>query len=381
MQLPLNAEFIFLPAAIVLIALLIAALAIHRLIRTRSTSTLFRRLRIVLLPLVALGALAIAVSTTWNAVLAAHFRLASVAPGAIYTVNGLPMHIFCTGKGSPTLLLDSGLGDDSLVWDRVQPDLSHSTRVCSYDRAGFGWSHAGPDPQDANTIARQLHGLLQQAGITGPLILMGHSAAGLFIRDYASRYPQDIAGLIFVDASTPLQERRWSPQLQALESQGFRSHELLLKTIQVLGIARLRGFCSAFDPGVEPWISELHFEHECNEPLAAIEQERTAFVRSGNQTIHTGPYGDLPILIISRDPQHKLHEPSAVSAEHAEVWNQMQEELKPLSTRSRRIIAQGSGHQIMIERPDLLEREVPRFIQQIRTQNFSAADLGTTKTE
>jgi len=381
MQLPVSAEFVLLPATIVLIALLIAAFAIRRLIRPRSTSIVLRRLRLVLLPLVALIALAVAVSTTWNAILALHFRSPSVAPGAIYTVNGLPMHIFCTGKGSPTILLDAGLGDDSLVWDKIQPALSRSTRVCSYDRAGFGWSAPGPDPQDANSVTRQLHGLLQQAGVHGPIVLMGHSAAGLYIRDYASRFPQDIAGLVFVDASTPLQDTRWSPQLRSEENKDYRSHELLIKTVQVLGIARLRGFCSAIEPGVEPYLSELHFEHECNEPIAAIQQERTAFRRSGNQTVRTGPFGDLPILVISRDPAHSLHDPVGLAAEHASVWNQMQEELKLLSTRSRRIIAEGSGHQVMNDRPDVLEREVPRFIEQIRTQSFPPTELGTTTTE
>ena len=74
----------------------------------------------------------------------------------------------------------------------MQPELSKLTRVCSYDRAGYGWSAPRPGPRDADTVAQQLHALLQQAGITGPLVLMGHSMGGIYIRDYASQYPQGI---------------------------------------------------------------------------------------------------------------------------------------------------------------------------------------------
>ena len=113
----------------------------------------------------------------------------------------------CTGSGSPTLILDAGLGDDSLIWGGVQPVLARTTRVCAYDRAGWGLSQAVPGPQDANHIADELHGLLTVAGITGPVVLMGHSIAGMYIRAYASRYPAEVAGLIFVDASTPSRMR------------------------------------------------------------------------------------------------------------------------------------------------------------------------------
>ena len=112
----------------------------------------------------------------------------------------------CMGSGSPTLILDAGLGNDSLIWGGVQPVLAKNTRVCAYDRAGWGLSQTVPGPQDANDIADELHGLLDAAGIDGSVVLMGHSIAGMYIRAYASRYPAQVAGLIFVDASTPLQD-------------------------------------------------------------------------------------------------------------------------------------------------------------------------------
>lgn len=127
--------------------------------------------------------------------------------GRILVVDGHRMHIDCTGTGSPALVLDAGLGDDSVIWGQLQPVLSKTTRVCSYDRAGFGWSKAAPGPRDADHIANDLHQLLLQAGITGPVVLMGHSIAGIYIRDYAAHYRAGVAGLVFVDSSTPFRSR------------------------------------------------------------------------------------------------------------------------------------------------------------------------------
>jgi pimeloyl-ACP methyl ester carboxylesterase len=91
-----------------------------------------------------------------------------------------------------------------------------TTQVCSYDRAGFGLSDPIPAPRDADHIAEELHDLLIQANVKGPIVLMGHSIAGMYIRDYATRYPAELAGLIFVDSATPLQEQ--NPALKAMDS-------------------------------------------------------------------------------------------------------------------------------------------------------------------
>jgi pimeloyl-ACP methyl ester carboxylesterase len=98
---------------------------------------------------------------------------------------------------------ESGLGDDARVWGKVQPELAKLTRVCSYDRSGLGWSDPRPGLRDSVTVANQLHGLLIAAGISGPVVLMGHSMAGCHMREYGSKYPGDIAGVVFVDAVTP----------------------------------------------------------------------------------------------------------------------------------------------------------------------------------
>src|SRR5215203_6267137 len=96
-------------------------------------------------------------------------------------------------------------GDFSAPWVRVQQDVSSATRVCSYDRAGMGWSEMGPEPRDAKQITSELHALLKGAGIEGPYVVVGHSFGGLYMRTYAARYPDEVAGVVLVDSSSPKQ--------------------------------------------------------------------------------------------------------------------------------------------------------------------------------
>ena len=213
----MNANPLTLPIAIVLVAILIVALSIRRL-RTlqRTPHRKWRRVtERVLLSLVILLCVIAAGSTIFNAAALRYYRAIYPAPGKMYVVDGHDMHIYCAGEGSPTIVLDAGMGNDSLAWAKVQPELSKTTRVCSYRRAGMGWRTPGPDPRDADNIASELHALLRQAGVSGPIVLMGHSMGGINIRAYATHYPQDLVGLIFVEGATPLEEDHESARTES----------------------------------------------------------------------------------------------------------------------------------------------------------------------
>jgi pimeloyl-ACP methyl ester carboxylesterase len=122
-------------------------------------------------------------------------------PGRFIDLGGFRLHIFCTGQPSskPTVILLHGLGDSSLDWGLVQPEVARFARVCSYDRAGAGWSDPGPSPRGTLTAAKELHSLLIDAKETGPYLLVAHSWGGLIARVYASQYPTDVAGMVLVD--------------------------------------------------------------------------------------------------------------------------------------------------------------------------------------
>lgn len=320
-----------------------------------------------------------AAGALWNVLAIRQYRKAYPPPGKLYTVNGEPMHLYCSGVGSPTLVLESGGGDDFLVWGKVQPALSRTTRVCSYDRSGFGWSAPQPGLRDAAHIANQLYELLRQADINGPLVLMGHSAGGIYIRAYATRYPHDVAGLVFVDASSPTQNLELPAAVLALDEHGAVQVALLKAMIRT-GVARAMGMCDQVMPGFEAQAGLLKADACIPAQINDYQREEAGWSASLKEAAQTGPYGALPILVISRDPQQPRPAQLPVPVTAAEwqqgnmIWDRLQQELAQLSTRGHRIIAKGSGHYIQFERPDVLNKAVPVFIQQIRDGSIPASD-------
>src|SRR5215203_7176855 len=158
-------------------------------------------------------------------------------PGEMVNVKGHLMHINCVGEGSPPVILEAANLGMSAHWVRVQQQLTKSTRVCAYDRAGMGWSETGPEPRDAKRISSELHTLLGGADSEGPYVLVGHSYGGLYARMYAARYPNQVAGLVLVDSSHPEQFTR-SPEGRAMYEQ-IRRLGAVLPFLTRLGVIRL----------------------------------------------------------------------------------------------------------------------------------------------
>lgn len=329
------------------------------------------------LALLALLACGMVAGAAYNALSVRHDRAGAGVPGRLYRFSGYTMHLYCTGHGSPTVVLDSGLGDDSLIWAKVQPELSKTTTVCSYDRAGFGWSDSRPGRQDARAIAGQLHELLAAASITRPIILMGHSISGLYLRSYAAQFPDDLVGMVFVDGVTPLQDDRVPPALVKIQEEQRRDMPWI-KVRMMLGWYRLKGECASIMPGFERYAAWIKADSCIPSQIDAVENELDAERVSGEMTLHAELPRSLPILILSRDPEIlPSNWPADVAKGNAVIWNVMQEEAKKLTDYSRRIIAKGSDHYIQIDRPDLVNREVAAFITQVRNRDLSRLDGST----
>lgn len=308
----------------------------------------------------------LAAGAAYNWLSLKHYREISGVPGKLYDVGGYSMHLYCTGQGSPIIILDSGLGEDFTVWAKVQPELSKVTRVCSYDRAGFGWSQWRPGMRDANTISAELHQLVSVAGVQRPFILMGHSIAGLYLRSYAAHYLNDLAGLVLVDGATPLQDDRVPRELVKIQDRQ-REEMPWQKLLMSVGWYRLRGKCAKVPAGFVNYGLWIKADSCVPSQVSAIEQELDAERTSGEETLHAGPFGSLPILIFSRDPKVLAPNwPVEVSKENSVVWNQMQEEAKNLSSQSYRIISKGSDHNVQIDRADLVIKEVAAFALRLR---------------
>lgn len=125
--------------------------------------------------------------------------------GRLVDVGGHKLHIDCTGTGSPTVVLEPGLGEPSTAMAWIAPEVAAKTRVCVYDRAGRGWSESASGPQDGVEVATDLHTLLKRAGERGPFVLAGHSAGGIYVLNFAHRYPDQVAGVVLLDSMSPEQ--------------------------------------------------------------------------------------------------------------------------------------------------------------------------------
>ncbi|MGA2848281.1 MAG: alpha/beta fold hydrolase [Terracidiphilus sp.] len=295
-------------------------------------------------------------------------------PGVLVEVNGHRMHLDCRGQGSPTVVMDAGLGDSASTWSLVQPEVAKFTRVCSYDRPGFGWSGAASVPRDTKHVAAQLHDLLQQAHIEGPYLLVGHSFGGYNQLMFQSLYPDQVVGIVLVDSSHPNQENR----LPGPTMEDYAADLRWKARLAPFGVQRLMGWCRddyVFPNAPEAWqqVAPVSIALDCRTPVFPTTlDEMYAFRESGKQVAAVTTLHALPLIVLSHDPQVGIGFPPEVAAEGEKQWNAMQEELRGLSTNSKRVIARGSMHYVESYRAELV-------IQAIR-EVFNAARTGQTIT-
>ena len=304
-------------------------------------------------------------------------------PGVLVNIGGHRLHLNCSGAGSPTIVLDAALGGSSLSWSLVQPAVSRQTRTCSYDRAGFGWSDAGPMPRTAARIAHELRVLLERAGIPPPFVLVGHSFGGLVMRIFASRYRTDVAGLVLVDPAHPEDWVNPAPKEQIKIDRGVRlcrhgataARLGLARAVSVLvglgafGIARglvkvvSRGGLSREDEGILAPVWKLppgarrplrHFWTEVKF-FEALGSQIESICQSAADTLEAGDggYGDLPLITIS-------------STDPGDYRFRQQEALAALSTRGRHIIAANSGHWIPLDQPEAVIQVITDLVTDLR---------------
>jgi len=274
-------------------------------------------------------------------------------PGVLVEVNGYKMHFYCVGDGSPIVILESGLGDSWLSWYKVQPAVAKFTRVCSYDRAGLGWSDVQPGPPDSRNIALHLHGLLNNAGVKPPYVLVGHSIGGIHLRVYQNMYPSDVVGMVFVDSSHPDAKKRVPSQLMkwiALQALEYK----LVKLAMPFGIPRMVGLCG-YGPAE---IRDIARTVECQTRwIETQDAEYSNIDSSADEGRATGSLGSMPLVVLSHDPD-KSGLPGFIGADVAKLnetaLGQMQEELTHLSMRGSRVVAKGATHYIQLDRPDLV---------------------------
>jgi pimeloyl-ACP methyl ester carboxylesterase len=259
-------------------------------------------------------------------------------PGEMVNVNGHLMHINCVGEGSPTVILEAANLGMSAHWVRVQQQLTKTTRVCAYDRAGMGWSEMGPEPRDARQISSELHALLKGADTEGPYVLVGHSYGGLYARMYAARYPNQVAGVVLVDSSHPEQFTR-SEEGRAMYEQARRMGAFV-PWLARLGVIRLTNFYPAHPDLPPQQRAQIAALNSSTQQMVTTVQEFRATPETNAQVRGTGSPGDLPLAVIS-------------AGEQSPDWLKMQDELAALSSNStHRVVEEATHESLLYDRGD-----------------------------
>jgi pimeloyl-ACP methyl ester carboxylesterase len=279
-------------------------------------------------------------------------------PGRLIDMGGgINLHIYCTGEGSPTVVLDAGLNGGTMSWARVQEEVSNHTRVCSYDRAGMSWSEQGPKPRTYMKIAGELHALLQAAGEEGPYVLVGHSVGAHTVRFFVREYPADVAGIVLVDpAHENILSTELIPVIQQLQrSYTFYAHlgfwQYVLNPGFIMGV-------EGPDVPLEI-INNLEVVYS-PKSLHTAADELTAMyetVLALNGTNIKGAWSDKPAIVLSADNEI-AHLTGAL--EH-------HKELASLSTRGEQILVPG-GHNIHYEHPEVVAEAILNIVNSVRRE-------------
>src|SRR5215217_6196876 len=214
-------------------------------------------------------------------------------PGDLVDVGDHSLHINCVGEGSPTVILEAANLGMSAHWVRVQQQLAATTHVCSYDRAGLGWSERGPEPRDARQISSELHTLLKGAGTEDSYVLVGHSYGGLYAQMYAAQYRDEAAGVVLVDSSHPEQFTR-SPEGRAMYEQINRLGAVI-PWLTRLGVIRLTNYYPAHPDLPPQQRAQIEAFNSSTRQVATTAAEFRATPETTAQVRSTGTPGDKPL--------------------------------------------------------------------------------------
>ena len=308
------------------------------------------------------------------------------APGELISIGGRRLHLHCSGHGTPPVILVAGGGAFSIDWTLVQPRVAGTTRVCSYDRAGLGWSDPGPAEETVEETTEDLHLLLRAARETGPYILVGASIGGIYIRAYQHAFPNEVAGLIFANSShhVGMYVKGKADLIWKLSEAELRSAYPLPPDAKGEAPTREGEPFDRLPPDVQAirlWLDRRLWEKW--DPTKAgpesILSWRKEFLRELQESCSgsTHPLGNLPVLVLSSDSSaselaqlHRLDRPFCDQSDAGDG-------LERLSSNSLYVIAEGSGHEIHLYKPDFVIQAVDRVVAATRHRvPLTRADSG-----
>lgn len=288
-----------------------------------------------IITLAALGAVYQTIATAMD-------KRALPPPGQMIDVGGYRLHLYCIGQntdGRPTVILESGLGATSSAWAWIQPEVAKTTRVCAYDRAGMGWSDSSPAPRDAQNIATELHTLLQNAQIPGPYVLAGWSYGGMYVRQYASQYPDEVAGLVLIDSSST-EQCTSTPATQA-QCASMAKIYTIAPALTRLGVMRVIGLFQPASGLPSPQSEALLASFSATKDEDTQSAEFFASPATKGQGLDSESLHNIPLFVLTASDH-------GTPADLEQLWQGWQTGFTALSTNSLQRILPGATHTSII---------------------------------
>jgi len=275
-------------------------------------------------------------------------RQANLAPGQLIAVGDRRLHLLCKGSRlGPTIVIEQGAGEPARLWWPMQDRIADFAQVCTYDRAGYGWSDDVSGGRSIDDRVDDLNGLLRNAGVAGPFLFVAHSYGGLIVRRFAQRYPSEVGGLVLVD--TPEEAVLFRPEVLSFYSR-------MGVMMRVAGVAARFGLLRALATRYPLDRFGLVFvrpgEYAATlDDLASLERVAPAMRLSGG----FGSLGDKPLAVIT----HGIPFPGPFAILD-QGWSEGQARLAAMSSRSELIVAQKSNHMIQHDEPELVLEAIRR---------------------
>jgi pimeloyl-ACP methyl ester carboxylesterase len=303
-----------------------------------------------------------------------------VEPGQLVDIGGRRINLHCTGAGGPTVILMAGIFSWSVVWYKTQPVTAQKTRVCAFDRAGYGFSDPGPRPQILSDVVDDLHAALKAGSISGPYVLVGHSLGGIEARLFAQRWPKEVAGMVLVDTSPAGEGLIDENQPGFDEVVGRESYAADLLHCAFL-VAN--GPLDPSRPEYDDCTSVAALPSDTPTAFRAIwAQFFTAYYFADKVSLMSSLYthrydsvdhrrlGAMPLVVLSTEHSWgKGGTPADVwfHRSYSKIWIALHEALAHLSSRGVHRIIEASGHQIELDKPQAVIDAVDEVLRQLHT--------------
>jgi pimeloyl-ACP methyl ester carboxylesterase len=298
--------------------------------------------------------------------------------GQLVNIGGRRINLPCTGAGGPTVILMAGLFSWSVVWYKTQPVIAQKTRVCAFDRAGYGFSDPGPRPQIISDVVDDLHAALNAGHIPGPYVLVGHSLGGIEARLYAQRWPKDVVGMVLVDTSPAgeglLDENQ--PGFDEVSGGETYAADMLHCAFLVAngpldpsgpeyngcsGAAALPSDTPAAFRTIWPQFFTAYYFADKVSLMSSVYTHRY-------DSVDHQRLGAMPLVVLSAEYSWgKSGTPEGIwyKRSYSKIWIGLHGALAHLSSRGVHRIINGSGHTIQLEKPRAVIDAVDEVLRQL----------------